>query len=89
MKLTHDQVEYYGEHGLLFIQELFSTQKVKAMQAAVEDLIVKDTPGRILEKDNKTVRALHGCHTTTEIFDSFCSAIPQSPKSCLRKFSNN
>lgn len=70
MKLTHDQVEYYGEHGLLFIQELFSTQKVKAMQAAVEDLIVKDTPGRILEKDNKTVRALHGCHTTTEIFDS-------------------
>jgi ectoine hydroxylase len=70
MKLNTDQIEYYREHGLLFMPELFSTKEVEAMQAAVEDLIAKDTPGRILEKDNKTVRALHGCHITTKIFDS-------------------
>ena len=39
MKLTKDQIEYYGEHGLLFIPELFSTKEVDAMHAAVEDLI--------------------------------------------------
>ncbi|MDF5717206.1 MAG: phytanoyl-CoA dioxygenase family protein [Rhizonema sp. NSF051] len=70
MKLNTDQIEYYREHGLLFIPEIFSIKEVEAMHTVVEDLIVKDTPGRILEKDKKTVRALHGCHTNTEIFDS-------------------
>ncbi|MUH01872.1 phytanoyl-CoA dioxygenase [Scytonema sp. UIC 10036] len=70
MKLTKQQIESYRENGLIFIPELFSTKEVEAMQAAVDDLTAKDTPGRILEKDNKTVRALHGCHTTTKIFDS-------------------
>ncbi|MEH2190185.1 MAG: phytanoyl-CoA dioxygenase family protein [Nostoc sp.] len=70
MKLNKEQIEDYRENGLLFIPELFSTKEVEAMHATVEDLIVRDIPGRILEKDNKTVRALHGCHATTEIFDS-------------------
>ena len=68
--LTAEQIKYYRENGLLFIPELFCQKEVKAMQAAVDDLMVKDTPGRMLEKDNKTVRALHGCHLDSETFDA-------------------
>ncbi|WP_353929449.1 phytanoyl-CoA dioxygenase family protein [Okeanomitos corallinicola TIOX110] len=70
MEITKEQIEDYRETGLLFIPELFSTKEVAEMQAAVEDLSKQDIPGRILEKDKKTVRALHGCHNNSEIFDS-------------------
>ncbi len=68
--LTVDQIKSYRENGLLFIPSLFSQKEVERMYNAVEDLIEKDTPGRFLEKDNKTVRALHGCHLDSEIFDA-------------------
>ncbi|MDZ8090958.1 MAG: phytanoyl-CoA dioxygenase family protein [Nostoc sp. DedQUE05] len=68
--LTAEQIKDYRENGLLFIPELFSQKEVEAMHVAVEDLIVKDTPGRILEKDNTTVRALHGCHLDSETFNA-------------------
>ncbi|TAE58566.1 MAG: phytanoyl-CoA dioxygenase [Nostocales cyanobacterium] len=70
MKLSKEQIKHYQETGLLFIPGLFSTEEIAKIQDAVVTLSTRDTPGRILEKDNKTVRALHGCHQNAEIFNS-------------------
>ena len=83
MKLNTDQIEYYREHGLLFIPELFSTKEVEAMHTAVEDLIVKDTPGRILEKDKKNSACPSWMPHQYRNF-RFLGSAPQSPNICLR-----
>ncbi|MBG1266527.1 phytanoyl-CoA dioxygenase family protein [Nostoc sp. WHI] len=68
MKLTKEQMEVYDEQGMLFIPECLCQREVEKMNAALLPLVKEDTPGRVLENNKKTVRALHGCHTTSEIF---------------------
>jgi ectoine hydroxylase len=68
MKLTQQQLELYKEEGMIFIPECFCKQEVKRMDAALIDLMQEDNPGRVLEKDKKTVRSLHGCNTASKVF---------------------
>ncbi|NES99747.1 MAG: phytanoyl-CoA dioxygenase [Sphaerospermopsis sp. SIO1G2] len=70
MAITKEQIEHYQETGLLLIPELFSQAEIAEIKAVVDDLSHKNTPGCILEKDNKTVRALHGCHQYSDTFKS-------------------
>ncbi len=67
MKLTATQVQNYKEQGWLFIPALLSQQEIKIIQAEILALTARDTPGALLERDNKTVRALHGCHANSSI----------------------
>ncbi len=62
MELSPDQLKRYDEEGFLFLPSVFAAQEVDALRAATGDLAAIDHPSRVLEKDEQTVRALHGCH---------------------------
>ncbi len=68
MKLTQEQIDIYTTEGMLLIPECFCKADVENMNAALLNLVREDTPGRVLENNQKTVRALHGCHITSKIF---------------------
>ena len=68
MKLTKEQIEIYDKNGMIFIPDCFSNKEVENMQAALSVLMEKDTPGRVFEKDKKTIRALHGCNMNSTLF---------------------
>ena len=68
MQLTTEQLETYNNQGYLFFPNCFSKSEVEAMKAELPSLLAVDTPGRVLEQDNTTVRAIHGVHKTTEVF---------------------
>ncbi|MBP5974478.1 phytanoyl-CoA dioxygenase family protein [Brasilonema sp. CT11] len=67
MKLSKKQIQQYEEDGFLFFPGYFSEKEVSILQRELSRLPEGD-PGRMVENDNKTVRALHGCHTHSEIF---------------------
>ncbi|WP_287267590.1 phytanoyl-CoA dioxygenase family protein [Moorena sp. SIO3A2] len=68
MKLTTKQIDQYNNQGFLLIPDLFSQEEVSLMQAQLPGLMAEDVPGRVLEKDRKTVRALHGCYLFNKVF---------------------
>lgn len=67
MQLTTEQIEQYENQGIIFFPKYFSQPEVELMRAELSQ-IGEDRPGRVLEKDNQTVRALHGCHTNSSVF---------------------
>ena len=69
MKLTQNQIQQYEEEGMLFIPNYFSKVEVSTLCEELSRLPEK-TPGRMMEKDNQTVRALHGVHVYSKIFQS-------------------
>ncbi|WP_229414751.1 MULTISPECIES: hypothetical protein [Moorena] len=68
MKLTTEQIDQYNNQGFLLIPDLFSQEEVSLIQEQLPGLMAEDVPGRVLEKDRHTVRALHGCHLFNKVF---------------------
>ncbi len=76
MNLSTKQLEHYRTEGWLLIDRAFSPEEMDAIRTEVQLLRDVDSPGRVLENDGQTVRALHGCH-----FDSdFFSRLVRSPR---------
>jgi len=69
MKLSQEQLTTYENDGLLLFPGFFEAEEVAAMQAETERLMTTDVPGLVFEQDDKTVRALHGCHLYSDFFD--------------------
>ncbi|MBC1237553.1 phytanoyl-CoA dioxygenase family protein [Nostoc sp. 2RC] len=69
MYLTQEQLSIYKAQGFLVLPEYFSRAEIEVMKAELSGLSVKDSPKRILEKDGKTVRSLHGVHTSNNVFN--------------------
>ena len=69
MKLTQAQVQEYEEEGMLFIPNYFSKEEVNVLCEELSQL-PQELPGNVLEKDDQTVRALHGVHTHSQVFQS-------------------
>jgi len=67
MELSGQQLQQYETDGLIFLPGLFSDAEVDALHAATREIAVVDHPSRVLEKDGRTVRALHGCHLTNSL----------------------
>lgn len=70
MKLTQKQVELYKEQGFLFIPEYFSSEEVAIIRKQIPDVIENDAVGKVLEKDNKTLRVVYGSHLINDFFHS-------------------
>ncbi len=68
MELTKEQLKTYDDLGYLFFPNCFSPEEVKKMKAEVPDIYGKELPGKVLEKDGKTVRMIHGAHKENEVF---------------------
>ncbi|MDF5725600.1 MAG: phytanoyl-CoA dioxygenase family protein [Rhizonema sp. PD38] len=69
MKLTQNQIQQYEEEGMLFLPNYFSDAKVSALREELSRL-PEQIPGRVMEKNNQTVRAIHGVHVYSKIFQS-------------------
>ena len=69
MKLIQSQIQQYEEEGMLFIPNCFSKVEVSALCEELSRL-PEEMPGRMMEKDSQTVRALHGVHAYSKIFQS-------------------
>jgi ectoine hydroxylase len=67
MELTRDELRRYEEDGLLFFPSVFNDAEIARLRAATAEVAAIDHPSRVLEKDGRTVRALHGCHLTNEV----------------------
>ncbi len=68
MELTQEQFNSYQKQGFLVVPEYFSQLEVENMKGELPALFAEDSPRRVLEKDGDTVRAVHGSHTTNQLF---------------------
>ncbi|MBN3895888.1 MAG: phytanoyl-CoA dioxygenase family protein [Nostoc sp. NOS(2021)] len=69
MYLTEEQLVIYKKQGFLLLSEYFSRTEVEKMKAELSALSTENSPKKILEKDGKTVRSLHGLHTKNDVFN--------------------
>ncbi|MCX4091612.1 phytanoyl-CoA dioxygenase family protein [Nocardia sp. alder85J] len=66
--LSDAQLDTYYEDGFVVVPEVLGPAQRIRLRAEVERLYTVDHPGRVLEKDGRTVRAVHGCHRTSPVF---------------------
>lgn len=67
MRLSTEQIQKYQEDGFLFFASYFSDREIRVLQQELLNL-PDNAPGKVVENDGKTVRALHGCHAHSKIF---------------------
>lgn len=67
MQLNQDQIASYHDQGFLFLPQCFSPAEMSVVGAEVRRVVDEDSPGRLLETDGRTVRAVHGCHATSSL----------------------
>ncbi|YAG14889.1 Phytanoyl-CoA dioxygenase family protein [Nostoc sp. DSM 114161] len=68
MHLTEEQLLIYKNQGFLVLPEYFSRGEIEAMKAELSSLSADNSPKKVLEKDGKTLRSLHGSHITNDVF---------------------
>ncbi|MFF2081811.1 phytanoyl-CoA dioxygenase family protein [Kitasatospora sp. NPDC058162] len=68
MILTDQLIESYQRDGFVLVENVIAAEDIGRLRAEAERLFALDHPGRVFEKDGKTVRGIHGCHTTGELF---------------------
>ena len=68
MPLTDEQIEAYGQDGLLFLSNYYSPAEVGVLKAELLKVFAEDTPKRVLEKEPGIVRSVYGSHQTSEVF---------------------
>jgi Phytanoyl-CoA dioxygenase (PhyH) len=69
MPLTEEELNSFHDHGLLFQTYALSNNLISAIVEQVDGLTTIDVPSRIMERDGRTVRALHGCHLMHPLFE--------------------
>jgi ectoine hydroxylase-related dioxygenase (phytanoyl-CoA dioxygenase family) len=67
MHLTPEQLQRYEEDGLLYLPNVFGEAEIAALLEETRSISQVDHPSRVMEKDGKTVRALHGSHLTSPL----------------------
>jgi len=65
---SEERSREYEQRGYVLLDRWFADYEVRAIRAEVERLQQTDLPGRVLEKDGRTVRALHGPHLCSDLF---------------------
>lgn len=67
MELTQAQVEQYGREGYLFLERVFSSREVAALDEIIPELLsVKNFSGLRRDEDTGHVRHIHGTHLYCE-----------------------
>lgn len=69
MQLTREQIESYRSDGYLILPNLFSTAELHRLREDVGPAMAEASARRVMEKDGRTVRGVHGQHTTFPAFD--------------------
>ncbi len=66
--LSDAQLREYHQDGFVVVPGVLSQEDLVGVRSEVERLYTQDHPGRMLEKDGRTIRGIHGCHQTSELF---------------------
>jgi ectoine hydroxylase len=70
--LTKEQIEFYGENGYLFFEDLFSQSEIQSYNDELNRLAkapnVKEAPQTVLEPGSKEVRSIFDIHRTNGLF---------------------
>ena len=74
--LDAEDHDCYARDGYLLKPALFSADEIGTFSAELPAMMAEDSPRRVLEKDGRTVRALHGLHTTHAV----CDALARHPR---------
>ncbi|GAA2359976.1 phytanoyl-CoA dioxygenase family protein [Dactylosporangium salmoneum] len=74
--LTPTELKQYREAGYLLIEDGLGPREVDCLRRAAAALYAQDSPDRTLEKDGRTVRAVHGCHRR----DPVCRDLVRHPR---------
>ena len=77
--LSQGELEQYRSQGFLLRHSVFTAEEVNSLVAAAEALYRVESPARTVENDGVTVRAVHGCHTSSDVF----GAIIRDPRMLL------
>ncbi|MEM9293425.1 MAG: phytanoyl-CoA dioxygenase family protein [Acidobacteriota bacterium] len=68
MRLDQDIALQYQQRGFVVLDGLFDAEEVQLMNERTQTLFGQPSSARVLEKDGKTVRAVHGCHLHDDLF---------------------
>jgi ectoine hydroxylase len=66
--LRDAQIREYREDGFVVVPDVVAPSDLDRIRIEVDRLYGQDHPGRVLEKDGRTIRGVHGCHQTSELF---------------------
>ncbi|MFD8968203.1 phytanoyl-CoA dioxygenase family protein [Streptomyces sp. NPDC059568] len=77
--LSQEELEQYRSQGYLLRNSVFAPEEVDSLVAAAEALYRVDSPARTVERDGVTVRAVHACHTSSDVF----AAVIKDPRMLL------
>ncbi|MFC9431530.1 phytanoyl-CoA dioxygenase family protein [Streptomyces sp. NPDC056987] len=66
--LSQPQCDFFSSQGYLPTYENFSGDDLALLAKRSVLAFEQDSPGMILEKDGRTIRGVHGCHETDEVF---------------------
>ena len=83
MHLIKEQLQNYEDNGFVLLPECFSKTEVQRMKNRLPIIFSENTPKRVLEEEGKTVRAVHGVHSTDEVFQGL-SRHPQLVKPAMQ-----
>jgi L-proline 4-hydroxylase len=68
VSLTDEQLEAFGRDGVIVLPDRFARDEVDAINGALADLMVEETPENIREKSSGAVRTAMGLHLRHELF---------------------
>ena len=69
MRLSSKELQCYNDTGLTVVSSKLSCKNIQALRTETERLLEVSSADRIDEGNQKAVRALHGCHLRSKIFD--------------------
>jgi len=70
--LSRAQLNEYEEQGFVLVKDCFSQREVDVLNRAWEELRDRNFPGRVTERDGKTVRSFNGPHQVSEVVRRLC-----------------
>jgi hypothetical protein len=76
MRLSAEELERYRALGYVERPGFLQPAEVDRLRAEIARLAEQDAPGRVLERDGRLVRALHGCHQTNDV----CRRLTELPR---------
>ncbi len=69
MRFSQEDLAAFRDRGLLFQPGALPHEVLSIVAGQVDALAAIDAPSRAMERDGRTIRALHGCHLDHPLFE--------------------
>lgn len=75
MNLTKDQINSFKKNGFISLKKVFTKKEINSFLREIDVLKTKKSDGNVFENDGKTLRALHGSHFDSDLFNDLTANI--------------